>query len=254
MGDTKLQSDPNKDTPGIVVGLDLRSPKLRVSEVFYSLQGEGGRAGEASIFVRLQGCSAKHACYKQGVVCDTEFESGREIDLEDDLQLEMTAAIMRALRGKNITTLNPGELWIVWTGGEPLDQLTPEIVEEFKILGYKQALETSGIKRLEPELAKYLDYIVVSPKVAEHVLLKNFELPDNKKSGLTAHINELRYVRHAGQPGVPEPVLRADHYYLSPHSDGNEINQENLKHCIKLCLENPKWKLSVQQHKLWKVL
>ena len=50
--------------------------KLKVSEIFYSLQGEGYRTGEASLFVRLQGCSVKNACYKSGIVCDTEFESG----------------------------------------------------------------------------------------------------------------------------------------------------------------------------------
>ena len=56
--------------------------KLKVSEIFYSLQGEGHRTGEASLFVRLQGCSVKHACFKSGVMCDTEFESGQEFDLD----------------------------------------------------------------------------------------------------------------------------------------------------------------------------
>ena len=51
---------------------------LKVSEIFYSLQGEGYRAGEASLFIRLQGCSAKNACYNSGVICDTEF------DLDDE--------------------------------------------------------------------------------------------------------------------------------------------------------------------------
>jgi 7-carboxy-7-deazaguanine synthase len=51
--------------------------KLKISEIFYSLQGEGARAGTPTIFIRLQGCSAKNACYQSGIKCDTEFESGK---------------------------------------------------------------------------------------------------------------------------------------------------------------------------------
>lgn len=146
--------------------------------------------------------------------------------------------------------------WIVWTGGEPLDQLTPEIVYEFAKMGFKQALETSGIRKLDPEVAKFLDHIAVSPKVAEHILVRNFGhlkmLPKRQNQDL--NVDELRYVRHAGQPGIPQPSLKAKYYYLSPHSDGAEINQENLKHCIQLCLENPQWRLSVQMHKIFKIL
>lgn len=226
---------------------------LKVSEIFYSLQGEGARAGEASIFVRLSGCSAKNACYTQGVICDTEFASGMDMDLET-LDHEMDKAVLRS------TPHGTGDqgTWMVWTGGEPLDQLTPEILQWFKDRKYKVAIETSGIKPVSREVAYLIDHIVVSPKVAEHVLEKNFKTlyggeqwrPDNLKG----HVHELRYVRHAGQPGVPQPSLEAQHYYLSPHSDGGEINKENLKHCINLCLQYPQWKLSVQQHKLWRVL
>ena len=60
---------------------------LKVSEIFYSLQGEGYRTGEASLFVRLQGCSVKHACFKSGVICDTEFESGTVKNLDDILDI-----------------------------------------------------------------------------------------------------------------------------------------------------------------------
>ncbi len=197
---------------------------LKVSELFYSLQGEGARAGTATVFVRLQGCKAQHACYASGIRCDTEFESGRLMNLaEIDGFLQRTET-------KEIT----------WTGGEPTDQLTNEHVQYFKNFGYYQAIETSGLNRT-PE---GLDFICISPKVAEHVVKKNFE-------GI--HVNELRYVRHKGQ-SVPQPAIKADHYWISPHSDGFTINAENLKHCIELCKQNPLWKLSIQQHKIWNVL
>lgn len=230
---------------------------LKVSEIFYSLQGEGARAGEASIFIRLQGCSAKHACTRSGVACDTEFESGKEMTLTEVL-LAAAEAMGRATQGEGVRDVPSQGLWIIWTGGEPLDQLTPEVVYELSKLGYKQAIETSGIKKLDPEIAKFLDHIVVSPKVAEHILMKNFDHLTIKGTSDafvdSIHVDELRYVRHAGQPGLPQPSLKAKYYYLSPHSDGGEINKENMAHCIKLCLENPQWRLSVQQHKLWRVL
>lgn len=235
---------------------------LKVNEIFYSLQGEGARAGEPSIFIRLQGCSAKNACFASGVKCDTEFESGEEMSIPQ-LLVQASLAIARAV--PNVSMELPNEegerakhLWIVWTGGEPLDQLTPEIVYELAKLGYKQAIETSGMKRLDPDIAKFLNHIVVSPKVAEHVLRKNFghlTLKGTSDAFINArNVDELRYVRHAGQPGLPEPALKAKYYYLSPHSDGADINQENMAHCIRLCLENPQWRLSVQQHKLWGML
>ena len=200
--------------------------KLNINEIFYSLQGEGARAGEASIFIRLQGCSAKNACFKSGVHCDTEFTSGYELELQE---------IKDFISKYNCE-------WIVWTGGEPLDQLTEEIVAFFK--PYKQAIETSGLKT-PPE---NLDWVVVSPKVAEHVILKKFVLRRNEGG----HCEELRWVRNVNQ-AIPETKIIAHKYYISPHFDGERINEGSLKHCIQLCLDNPKWILSVQQHKLWQV-
>lgn len=227
------------------------APSLVVSEVFYSLQGEGGRAGEPSLFVRLAGCSARHACQANGVVCDTEFESGRDMSLSA-LHDFMMAAIERVVPG----TYDGGLLslpWIVWTGGEPLDQLLPGHVNHFRALGWaRQAIETSGVRRLTVEMRDALDYVVVSPKVAEHILVKN--LPDSSRSVGGHQVEELRYVRHAGQPGVPVTAVNAKHYCLSPHSDGATVNRDNLHHVVQLCLANPRWRLSVQQHKLWKVL
>jgi organic radical activating enzyme len=198
--------------------------KLKISEIFYSLQGEGARIGTPTIFIRLQGCKAKNACYAAGIKCDTEFESGKEMSIQDILNwLELNAN-----QCKEIT----------WTGGEPTDQLTEEIVLIFKEKGFYQAIETSGLN----PVPNGIDFICVSPKVAEHVIKKNF-----------TKVNELRYVRHKGQE-IPNPSIEAENYWISPHSDGLTINAENLKHCIDLCKKNPKWKLSIQNHKIWNIL
>lgn len=203
----------------------MNQTKLKVSEIFYSLQGEGARIGTPTIFIRLQGCKTRFACAASGIKCDTEFESGKEFTIEElELWIE-----------KNAKQCNE----ITWTGGEPLDQLTEEIVAYFKQKGFYQAVETSG---LQPAV-KGFDFICVSPKVAEHIIAKNF--PDG--------VSELRYVRHKGQ-FIPQPSIKATHYWISPHSDGFNINSENLKHCINLCLENGKWKMSLQNHKVWNIL
>ena len=191
---------------------------MNINEIFYSIQGEGYRAGEATIFIRLTGCDL--ACG----FCDTEFASGREMTAE-----ELLAHVSRY----------PGK-WVTWTGGEPMLQLTSGIVEQFRTAGYKQSIETNG----GHPVPFALDWVVVSPKVAEHVLKRNFP------SG----VDEMRYAWHAGKMSVPNPGIDSKARDLSPVCDGNSINAENLRHCIELCKAHPDWKLSVQQHKLWNIL
>jgi len=191
---------------------------LRVNEFFYSIQGEGARAGEPSIFVRLSGCDL--ACG----FCDTEFASGKEMSPQ-----EIHEAIC----------IWPCR-WIVWTGGEPMLQLTEEVISFFHARGYSQAIESNG----NHKIPRSIDWIVVSPKVAEHVLKRNF--PQG--------VDELRYVRHAGHTTVPEPSITARFYFLSPIFDGNTPNRENVKHCLDLCKLHPRWRLSLQLHKLIGVL
>ena len=159
------------------------SDDLRVSELFYSLQGEGRRAGDPSVFIRLQGCSAKHACATSGVVCDTEFESGQSMTREQ---------IVEWMRARA-----PECHWIIWTGGEPTDQLTAAHVAWFKAAGYMQAIETSGVRPVPAGL----DWVTLSPKVAEHILVKHF--PDG--------VDEIKYLRHAGQAIPQRSVSRIRH-------------------------------------------
>lgn len=203
----------------------MNQPWLQISEIFYSLQGEGARAGTPTVFIRLQGCKTKHACAKAGIKCDTEFESGKTMHPDGILEW--------------IKTWANGCKEITWTGGEPTDQLTDQHIFYFKERGFFQAIETSGLNPV-PE---GLDFVCLSPKVAEHICKKNF--PNG--------VSELRYVRHMGQE-IPQPSVTAQHYWVSPHSDGFTLNRDNLQHCINLCLQNPTWKISIQNHKLWNIL
>ena len=211
--------------------LDVNYKKLRIREIFYSLQGEGGRSGEASIFIRLAHCNQN--CW----FCDTDWSIGDEMTVVDIAN----KIIHEMIPGK--TTLGK---WIMWTGGEPTLQLTDEIVKYFKDLGFKQAIETNGTN-VPP---KGLDYIVSSPKISVEKLKKSFP------NGL----DEIRYPYGDKYKTVPniKDLPQATHYYISPLFLGDpkkrfELDQDNLQMCIDFCLENPEWKLSTQNHKLWNI-
>jgi organic radical activating enzyme len=184
---------------------------LKVNEIFYSLQGEGARAGSPNIFIRLAGCNLRCA------FCDTEFESFITLKLSNIL------TEIQKFNCKNI----------IWTGGEPALQLTYDIVDYFKSQGYFQAIETNGMF----ELPNNLDWITVSPKSNKIVPQK---------------INEIKCLIKKGD-NLPNYNNFDCIKWLSPINDKDEINYDNLNYCIKLVLENPKWNLTTQYHKLWKI-
>lgn len=187
---------------------------LNVNEIFYSLQGEGGRTGQASIFIRLAKCNLKCS------FCDTDFERGVKMTLDEVLQ-----------------EIEPyGCRWIIWTGGEPTLQLNDKVVTYFKEKGYMQAIETNGTRRV-PE---GIDYITCSPK-------QHFE----KVKELIPEVDELRFPIQTGDSLPDASILpKAKHYFLSPIFDNEKIIPENVDYCISLIKEHPLWALSLQTHKL----
>ncbi len=217
---------------------DLPAVKMRtytVNEIFLSLQGEGVRGGTANVFVRFTGCNLR--CEEKagarspgGFDCDTEFTSGRPLTLE-----EIHTWVRRESKDCR---------WLILTGGEPGLQVDQEFCDYFHGLGYKLAVETNGtvnvssLRGLDRDYSG-IDWITVSPKVAEHCIKQKVA-------------DEVKYVRAYGQ-GIPRTVVESEHYLISPAFRGNEVDRDALEWCIKLCLENPQWRLSVQQHKHWKV-
>ncbi len=193
--------------------------RYSINEVFYSLQGEGARAGMANVFVRFSGCNLTCKMASHGFDCDTEFTSGRMLSAEE-LEAEMSAVGMRCLN-------------VILTGGEPLLQADADLITFLREHHWSIAIETNGSLVLPARM----DWVTVSPKVAEHALQ-------------IAEADEVKYVRHHGQ-AIPHTRVRAIHKFLSP-AWGPEI-EKNLAHCINLCKENPEWRLSLQQHKIWKV-
>ena len=114
-------------------------------------------------------------------------------------------------------------------------QLDSDLVAYLHKCGYTLAVETNGTV----SLPNGIDWITVSPKVAEHAIRQRIA-------------NEVKYVRGYGQ-GIPRTVVKADHHLISPAFDGSSLDAKTLRWCIDLVKENPTWRLSVQQHKFWSI-
>ncbi len=204
-----------------------------VKEIFYTLQGEGAQSGRAAVFCRFSGCNlwtgreadrAKAICQ----FCDTDFvgtdgSGGGTFKTPRDLANAVAATWPKpALEG--VAPL------VVCTGGEPLLQLDPALVAEFHAAGFEIAVETNGTQR--PPAG--INWVCVSPKVGSELVAK---------AG-----NELKLV--FPQPGgEPDQYthLEFDHFFLQP-MDGPDLT-ENTRQTVQYCLENPKWRVSLQTHK-----
>lgn len=193
---------------------------MRINEIFYSLQGEGGNTGRAAIFIRLSLCNLN--CY----FCDTDFEWGEELSLEEIYDR------IKDYKSK----------FIVWTGGEPTLQLKNEHIEFFKLRGYTSAIETNGTRKV-PSL---IDYITCSPKIDDWYRL-NRNLPNG--------VDELRFPIAADGNLPPDISLlpKAKKYFVSPifiGDDAMKIDPMAVQRCVDFIMQNPEWTLSLQTHKL----
>lgn len=193
---------------------------MLVNEIFYSLQGEGLNVGRAAVFVRLSGCNL--ACS----YCDTEFQTGKEMSLEE------IAESIKSYPAK----------FLIWTGGEPTLQLTDATVDFFHQLGYFQAIETNGTRAVP----KGIDYITCSPKPEALSRLKSF-FPNG--------VDEFRFPLGADTPLPPEieELPPAQSYLVSPIFIGDNAMHLDLSavaRCVDFVKVRPKWRLSIQMHKL----
>jgi len=206
--------------------------RYAVKELFYTLQGEGAHTGRAAVFCRFAGCNlwtGREADRARAVCdfCDTEFvgtdgPGGGKFSTAEALADAVLAAWPPG---------GGGSPYVVCTGGEPLLQLDAPLVDALHQRGIAVAVETNGTQ-LAPS---GLDWICVSPKAAAPVVL-------------TAG-NELKLVYP--QPlAMPERFegLEFDHFYLQP-MDGPH-REANTEAAVRYCLAHPRWKMSLQTHKL----
>ena len=202
-----------------------------VKELFKTLQGEGGQAGRAAVFCRFTGCNLWSGLERDRAsavcrFCDTDFVGmdgvggGRFRDAAD-----LAAAVA--------ATWGPGDAhrYVVFTGGEPLLQLDAALIAAVHGQGFEIAVETNGTLAAPAGIG----WICVSPKAGAPLLQTRGE--------------ELKLVYP--QPGAPperyEP-LEFRHFFLQP-MDGPD-RARNTELVIAYCLEHPRWRISLQTHKL----
>ena len=204
-----------------------------VKEIFFTLQGEGAQAGRAAVFCRFSGCnlwSGRESDRATAICqfCDTDFfgtdgTSGGKYDSADAL----ADAIAREWAAKDAG----GKHFVVCTGGEPLLQIDEPLILALHAHGFEIAVETNGTIAAPAGL----DWICVSPKAgAPLVQTAGDEL-------------KLVYPQPAAQPAAFE-ALAFRHFFLQP-MDG-PVRDANTAAAIRYCKEHPRWRLSLQTHKM----
>ncbi len=212
----------------------------RVKEAFYTLQGEGARAGRAAVFCRFSKCNLWNGREKDraGAVCsfcDTDFVG---TDGQNGGVFETAGELAQHIR--SLWPDAPGNPYVVCTGGEPLLQLDSALIDALHQEGFEIGVETNGTLPA-PE---GIDWLCVSPKADAPVVITDCD--------------ELKLVYP--QPlAMPERFLdiRASHYFLSPMAsapvpeDGEDpVRQSNTRKATDYCLANPRWRLTLQMHKI----
>ena len=203
-----------------------------VKEIFYTLQGEGANTGRAAVFFRFAGCNLwtgreqdRHDATCQ--FCDTDFvgtdgPGGGRFAAAGELAAAVAAAWPPG---------EPGRRFVVCTGGEPLLQLDSELVQALHGEGFEIAVETNGT--LPPPDG--IDWLCVSPKAgAELVVTRGDEI-------------KLVFPQAGAAPDQFE-WLGFRHYFLQP-MDGPD-REANTSAALQYCLAHPRWRLSLQTHKL----
>lgn len=206
-----------------------------VKEIFYTLQGEGVNVGRPAVFLRFAGCnlwSGRNEDRAMGpggcsAWCDTDFvgtdgTGGGRFPSPSALATAVSAAISKDGADRSL---------VVCTGGEPLLQLDERLIEALHDHGFEIAIETNGTQ----DLPHGIDWVCVSPKAKSELRLISGD--------------ELKLV-YPQLGADPERFQHLDfrHFLLQP-MDG-PYRTLNAQLAVNYCLAHPKWRLSLQTHKV----
>ena len=202
-----------------------------IKEIFYTLQGEGANAGRAAIFCRFTGCnlwSGREKDRDRAICkfCDTDFVG---TDGTMGGQYKTAEALVEAMQSLWPNNQKKNK-FVVLTGGEPLLQVDSSLIKQLHEHDFEVAVETNGTI----PLPSGIDWVCVSPK-------KGAKLRVTKG-------NEIKIVYpQIGLRLIEFENMSFDHFFLQPMDNVDRVGNTNL--CVNACLENPKWRLSVQTHK-----
>ncbi len=203
-----------------------------VKEIFYTLQGEGANMGRPAVYCRFAGCNLWSGREEDRETaecrfCDTEFvgtdgPGGGKFRTARELSQAVSAAW---------PNVPGGRLFVVCTGGEPLLQIDDDLVAALHDAGFEIAIETNGTLAAPAGI----DWTCVSPKAATELVITSGD--------------ELKLVfPQAGASPEQFEHLDFGHLFLQP-MDGPD-RAKNTRNAVRYCLEHPRWRLSLQTHKL----
>ncbi len=206
-----------------------------VKEIYFTLQGEGAQTGRPGVFLRFTGCNlwSGREQHRAGAVCrfcDTRFVG---TDGPGGGKFGTAGELADAVAAAWLGCAEDGRRFVVCTGGEPLLQLDPPLIEALHAAGFEIGVETNGTITAPDGI----DWLCVSPKA---------DAPLVQRRG-----NELKLVYPQAEPEArPENFegLDFEQFFLQPCDD--EDRAANTRAAIDYCLEHPRWKLSLQMHKL----
>lgn len=201
-----------------------------VKEIYLALQGEGAHTGRTAVLCRFAGCnlwSGKESDRSDAACdfCDTDFvgTDGPEGGQFEDAD-QLADAIARIWPG------GPAGAYVVFTGGEPLLQLDRTLIDACHSRGLEIAVETNGTIAAPAGI----DWLTVSPKPnSEWVQKSGDEL-------------KLVYPLSISPDGLDQ--LDFAHFFLQPLDGPNR--EQHTRQAIEYCLAHPRWRLSLQTHKL----
>ena len=202
----------------------------RIKEIYFTQQGEGSNTGRDFVFVRFSGCnlwSGKEKNRKSAICqfCDTDFYG------TDGINGGVYSAKQLIEKIKSLWVSRDDNIAVVLTGGEPLLQVNDELVAALKQEQIYIAVETNGTL----DAPDHIDWICMSPKANTEIKLKKG--------------NEIKVIFPQESLDLEKfSLFDFSEFYLQP-MDSNKY-QENLNATITYCQNNPKWKLSLQTHKI----
>jgi 7-carboxy-7-deazaguanine synthase len=200
---------------------------LAPDPVFWTLQGEGHLRGFQMAFVRLAGCSV--GCHE----CDTDYRVDSRATAEEIVD-------------RVIDVMPPGDRdgWVWITGGEPTDHDLRPLLSSLKARGLSTAVATSGVRRFIPPV----DWLSVSPHSAAREL---FQQRYGSELKLVDRLNGLDLEHWAEQN--PDDESDFMYRYVQPSSRDGVEDPDSLARCLAFLRRRPRWALSRQDHRWWRV-
>ncbi len=214
--------------------MSAHAKSYAVKEIFLTLQGEGAQAGRRAVFLRFAGCNLWSGLEKDRAAaicqfCDTDFVG---MNGENGARYANAAALadrVAALWGEGAD-----HRYVVMTGGEPMLQVDADLVNVLQARGFEVAMESNGTIAAQAGI----DWICISPKAGSDII---------QRSG-----QELKLVwPQSGSDTAEMEGWDFAHFLIQPMDSGDEsVNRANVEAATAFVNAHPKWRLSLQNHKI----